>query len=110
MKKIGGGALVLLYLLMIPAVWFGLAAMPRPDRIYLYSQDGSFDLTDKDFAQALYILSDYWQSYPGKLYTPEDFAARRVTEAPRFLEGSDYQGENAVQFATHRALVKLCGR
>jgi len=78
----GGNLLfVTLFLVLILALWTGFSLIPQPEKSDLQGADGFCDLTGKDFEDTIYHYTGDWESYPEKLYTPEDFVVGAVIRA-----------------------------
>jgi len=92
-----------LFFLAVLAVWVGFSFVPQPERIDLPITHGSYDLTGYDFKDTVYCTADYWESWPEKLYTPEDFANGLVPES-RLIERPEYK---SITHATHRLRLTL---
>ena len=91
------------FLVLVLAVWFGISALPSPGIVDLYG-NAEYDLRDADFTDTVYAYNGDWQSYPEKLYTPEDFLSGKVPEAPVPSNTLDYE---SVQYATHTMELAL---
>ena len=92
-----------LFFLLVLAAWIGFSFVPQPERIDLPTTHGSYDLTGYDFENTVYRTADHWESWPEKLYTPEDFADGLVPD-PRFIERPEYK---SIPYATHRLRLTL---
>ena len=91
------------FLLLAVVIWTVFFTLPAPEEVSL---DGiAFkDLTHYDFTNTIYNNIYGWESYPEKLYTPEDFAAGAVIEQPFSYNEMDY---SRIQYATHRLRITL---
>lgn len=89
---------IILFLVLVLAMWTGLSLLPGPVIEHVpYATRGSHDLTGTDFTDTIYRLEQAWETWPGKLYTPDE------------LEDA----EEPIQYncdqpcATHRETLKL---
>lgn len=92
-----------LFFLLVLAAWIGFSFVPQPERMDLPTAYGSYDLTGYDFENTVYRTADYWESWPGALYMPEDFAGDDLSDA-RFIERPEYKN---ITHATHRLRLTL---
>ncbi len=93
---------IVLFLVLVLFLWMGLSQLPGPDEVQLPDTvQGGYDLTRNDFKDTLYITAPVWDSWPEKLYAPEDLAD---AEAPVPHESMDY---TRTQYATHRLYLQL---
>ncbi|MDR1643964.1 MAG: sensor histidine kinase [Clostridiales bacterium] len=104
MKKHRNSLYIFVFLAAILVMWSSLIFIPDAEEVRLPVVEGSHDLSAADFENTVYLSKDYWESWPERLYTPEDFASGAVTEPPRFLESDDF---TRIQFATHRLTLRL---
>ncbi len=95
---------IIIFLIFVLAVWLVFLAVPRPTEVWLGDGHGGADLLDMDLDDTIYRYRNYWDSYPEKLYTPEDFESGAVTEAPQQLRFDDYR---KINYATHRLELDL---
>lgn len=96
-----------LFLFFAFVLLLGLILLPQPNAINLEDGDGHYDLLGEnvDFDDTIYRISaSSWESWPEKLYTPQDFSSGNGLEAPQFLDASVYKN---LTHATHRLIVKL---
>ena len=94
----------IIFLVFVLAVWLVFIWMPQPSEVRMTDGYGNADLSEGNFDDTIYFYHDYWDSYPQKLYTPEDFDSGAVSEAPQRLDTEDYQN---IDFATHRLELNL---
>lgn len=96
---------IALFLVLLLVLWAGLTLLPAPETVRLPEDaPGYRDLSGLDFSDTVYYVKRGWDSLPGALYTPEDFADG-VVAAPSVPSTSvDYAG---VQYITHRQVLKL---
>lgn len=95
---------IFVFLAFALALWLAFLFMPRPAEIDLPQQTGEVDLLSADFDDVVYFHRDYWDSYPEKLYFPEDFDNGTVDEQPTILHAADYE---RIGYATHVLKLKL---
>lgn len=92
------------FLLLVLLVWMGFTLIYRPGVTVLEHTAALTDLSGYDFQNSVYYHFDgYWESYPERLYTPEDFAGGQ-TGSPVARADADYR---VIQYATHRIRLKL---
>ena len=94
-------AMVLILAATLGFVMFTLA--PRMSEYPVDMENGVIDLTGFDFEQSLAQLPLSWDYYPGKLFTPDDFA-NGGTGRPRKFTPED---EQAFQTGTYRTVLAL---
>ena len=92
------------FLILILTVWIGISVLPSPGIVDLSGYDGFYDFSHVDFTDTVYAYNGDWFSYPGKLYTPEDFLSGRVTELPVLSNTLDY---SEIQYFTHKMEISL---
>ena len=90
-----------LFLVLILLLWTGLSLLPGPAEVQLPDAEGGYDLTGYDFEDTVYITAPSWESWPEKLYEPEDLAG---AEAPVPHQSLDF---TSIQYATHRLRLTL---
>ena len=95
---------IFLYFILIFSIWFAFFLVPQPKATTLAKGYASFDLSGYDFENTVYLSDAYWEGWADAFYTPEDFAAGNVTEAPRFFE---YFESGHVTHATYRLTLTL---
>lgn len=95
--------IILLFLVFVLAVWSLFILVPQPKIVSLTPEPGPLDASEYDFSDTIYYYQDYWENYPGQLYTPADFTAG-LTDSPTYMRHEDYE---TYQYATHRMEVKL---
>jgi len=93
------------FFLLVLMVWGGLSLASTVNTAYATKQNGVYDLRDFDFADAIQIIdgSDGWQSWPGALYSPEDF----VLGLPSDGQPSQTVDYTQVEYATHKITLLL---
>ncbi len=65
------------------AVFFFLSRMRfETPTVKIVYDDGYADITECDFENKVYFLLNNWDYYPGKLYTPADFADENTAPQP----------------------------
>lgn len=94
---------ILLFFILVLGLWLGISFVPQPECVELLETRGFYDLSESDFENTVYRTDNYWESWPEKLYTPEDFANGAVTE-PQILPVDAYR---TLQYATHKIRLKL---
>ena len=77
-------------------------AVPVADNVNITAVDGTADLTTYDMAQNIAQISG-WESYPNKLYTPQDFAGNKTDIPVTFNDTL----EQTAKTGTHRLRLKL---
>ena len=89
----------MMYILYNPFIGIGIKLLPGPAAERLPHTQS---LTASDFKNTVYITEQYcWESWPDRLYTPEELPAAE----PSVLHDSlDY---TRVQYATHRTRFTL---
>lgn len=95
---------ILLFLILVVLVWAGIAALPQARMMALPEAESGYDLTAYDLEHTIYAGAVHWESWPEKLYTPEDFTSGRVTDEWVRLTNTNYR---RIQYATHRLTLKL---
>jgi len=85
--------------LMLSYVSFVLLFRPDEQRVSI--ENGVIDLTAFNFGEVNAKLPLDWEYYPGKLYSPDDFA-RKITGEPRLFTSKD---RSAYQTGTYRAVL-----
>lgn len=85
-----------LFLVLILLLWTGLSLLPGPAEVQLPDAEGAYGLTGYDFEDTVYITAPSWESWPERLYAPEDLVD---AEAPVEHQSLDF---TSVQYATHR--------
>ena len=98
---------VAVFLAAVLLVWVGITAIPAAERRpapKLYNE-AVFDLRTADFTDTIHFIDnrDDWDSWPERLYTPQDFENQTVSE-PRNLVHADF---SHYQFFTHRITLLL---
>lgn len=89
---------IFLFLILVFALWTGLYSLPTPTvEVFPFVSNGNHDLTDTDFSETIYKLAQAWETWPEKLYTPEQL---KYAEKPVAYNSS-------FPFATHRVTLKL---
>lgn len=94
---------IFLFFLAVLAVWVSFSFVPQPERMDLPTTHGSYNLTGYDFENTVYRTADHWESWPGALYMPEDFAGGDLPDS-RFIERPEYK---SITHATHRLRLTL---
>jgi len=98
---------VAVFLVVVLIVWVGLTAIPTAEHHHASRLHGEavFDLRSVDFLDTIHVISnrDDWDSWPERLYTPEDFE-NEIVGAPRILTNDDF---GHYQFFTHRVTLLL---
>jgi len=98
---------VAIFLAIVLLVWVGLTAIPSADISCAPKSDGAavFDLRSSDFSNTIHVINnrDDWDSWPERLYTPQDFE-NGIVGQPRTLTNDDY---GHYQFFTHRVTLLL---
>lgn len=90
------------FLILVLLLWWALSVLPGPHRIQLAEDaQGSYDLSDVGFQDFVYSTASAWDSWPEKLYAPEQLAG---AEDPVSQESLDY---TKVQYATNRLQLNL---
>jgi signal transduction histidine kinase len=95
-------------LLTISVAAFVLISLPR-DEAGVAAVDGTLNLTDADFSDALFSLAGEWEFYYDHLYGPTDFATgikpqgRALIEVPVGWEAQGYPGYGAT---TYRLIIR----
>lgn len=92
---------IFLFLALILLLWTGLSLLPGPAEVQLPDSYGGYDLTGYDFENTVYITAPCWESWPERLYAPEDLDS---AEAPVPHQSLDY---TKIQYATHRLFLTL---
>jgi signal transduction histidine kinase len=95
---------IIIFLAFTVAVWTAIQAMPGARSVRLPAANGFYDLTNNDFENTVYHIAENWESYPEKLYAPEDFDNGSVTETP-ILPQVGYHG--SVPYITYRMRLDL---
>jgi len=89
---------VILFLALTFFLWIGISLLPSPRQIGIQPGDAA-DLRDADLQTQVYnFYGASWESYPEKLYTPEDFESGGVSESSVPSGALDYTSD---QYATH---------
>lgn len=94
---------IILFFIIVLAVWLAFFAVPQPAGVNLEKKEGTANLAAMDFSNTVYYYQDFWENYAGRLYTPQDFA-EGGTVPPVHMEHEDYE---QVQYATHRMKMEL---
>lgn len=92
---------IFLFLVLLLLLWTGLSLLPGPAEVQLPGSYGGYDLTGYDFEGTVYITAPCWESWPERLYAPEDLDS---AEAPVPHQSLDY---TKTQYATHRLSLTL---
>jgi hypothetical protein len=92
---------ITLFLVLILALWTGFSLIPQPEKVDLPNASGFCDLSGGDFEDTIYRYVGEWETYPEKLYTPEDFAGGAATGR------ANVQSYRTIQFATYRLRLTL---
>ena len=93
---------IAVFLILVLLLWAGLSLLPGPQQIQLDEDvQGGYDLVESDFEDTIYTIAPVWDSWPEKLYTPEELD---TAEAPVPHESVDY---TQTEYATHRLHLKL---
>lgn len=95
-----------LFLVLVLALWTVLFRLPGPETVQLPTgapeAAGGYDLTEHDFTDRVYITGMVWESWPDRLYTPQELAEN--TETPMQSDGLDYK---RMQYGTYRLSLRL---
>ena len=97
---------ILAYFILILTIWFAFFLVPQPKMVALEKAYDSYDLSEYDFENSVYLLDAFWEAWPGVFYTPEDFENGKVGEAPQFLTQVD---SREITYATYRLRMTLPG-
>ncbi|MGI6175988.1 MAG: hypothetical protein ACOYJC_07490 [Christensenellales bacterium] len=93
---------IAVFLILVLLLWAGLSLLPGPHQIQLKKDaQGGYDLMDEDFQNTIYTISPVWDSWPEKLYNPDELDD---AEAPVPHESVDY---TQTEYATHRLHLRL---
>lgn len=93
---------IAIFLVLVLLLWSGFSLLPGPNEVQLPdNSQGGYDLTDEDFTDTIYTTSPVWDSWPEKLYAPEELGE---AEAPVPHYTLDYAQR---EYATHRLTLKL---
>ena len=93
---------IALFLLAVLLLWTGLSQLPGPRQVQLSDDvQGEYDLVDYDFSDTVYTTASVWDSWPERLYAPEQLSGNNAF-VPH--ESVDY---TQTQYATHRLRVNL---
>lgn len=93
---------IIVFLTLVLLLWFGLSLLPGPDEVQLPdNEQGGYNLVDFNFQNTVYTTALVWDSWPEKLYTPNELDR---AEAPISHESIDY---SKIQYATHRLKLQL---
>ena len=90
--------IALIYLLIVSVLFLAVMILTRSDTVYI-SDPAELDGVDLS-SQIAYLSPIAFERYCGVLYTPEDFAAGRVTHTPDIQDGRS-------MLATYRILLSL---
>ena len=91
------------FLLAVGAmIYFITTAVPVADNVNITAIDGAADLTMCDMTKHIAQLSG-WDSYPNRLYTPQDFVQDNTDPPVAFSDTH----EQTAQTGTHRLLLQL---
>ena len=93
---------IAIFFIIVLVLWTGLMILPGPDVEQLPANtQGSYDLTEYDFTDTVYVTAPVWESWPNKLYGPEelDSAEDSVSE-----QSIDY---TKTQVVTYRLRLNL---
>jgi DNA-binding CsgD family transcriptional regulator len=95
---------IFIFLVFVLALWLVFLALPKPVEVGITEAHGSADAKGVDLqSNIISVVYKDWDSYPGKLYTPGDFAAV-VDERPTPFDIEDYR---RVEYATHRLELNI---
>lgn len=87
-----------LFLLLVLALWLGLSLLPGPALVRLPPEaKGGYDLTGVNFTDNVYYLYQAWETWPEKLYTPDELPKA----GPSITYSDNYP------YATHRQTLVL---
>lgn len=93
---------IILFLAIAFIILLGFSILPTSQMIQLPKEaQGGYDLTEYDFEDAIYIAARVWDSWPEKLYLPEELDG---AEEPVSQQGLDFTN---MQYATYRLRLKL---
>ena len=94
-----------IFFVLVLSLWIGFLFAPQPEMIELPVTNGTYDLSDYNFEDAVYRVSSRgWQSLTHQLYTPEGLLTGNVTESFRSLEPAEAMNTS---YATHIIQLNL---
>lgn len=93
-----------LFLVLVLFVWVGMSFLAQPKAVELPAGNGYYDLSGRNFTDTVYRAENDWESWPERLYTPQDFANGSVIDSPRTLSAKEYK---SISYATHRLRLTL---
>ncbi|MGL6201571.1 MAG: sensor histidine kinase [Lachnospiraceae bacterium] len=92
---------IFLFLALILVLLIGLSLLPSPETVQLSDADNGYDLREYNFENTVYITAKCWESWPEKLYTPDQLEEAEASVPQQSL---DY---TSVQYVTHRLQLIL---
>lgn len=92
---------ILLYLVLVLLVWVGIALLPGPHQETLIGSEAQYDLEDYAFEDTVYNLDATWDSWPEKLYLPQELSSAGEPLSSRDI---NYAQTN---YATYRLTLKI---
>ena len=101
MPKLREVIYITLFLMLIIVLWAGPSVLSGPELVKLPLTQGGYDLSANDFENHVYETAPGWDSWPEKLYAPEELAG---AGAPVPHKSLDY---TKTQYATHRLRLNL---
>lgn len=95
---------IVLFFALVLGVWISMSFLYQTKTVELSAANGHYDLCGYDFERTVYHAQRDWESWPGALYTPEDFAKGKVTGPAQSLSEDAYRH---IRYATHRLRLTL---
>ena len=93
---------IAIFFAIVLVLWSLLTLLPGPEAVQLTdAAQGQYDLSNYDFTDTVYVSAPVWESWPDKLYAPEEL---NDAEPPVPQKSLDYE---SVQTVTHRLKLKL---
>lgn len=104
MNKKRNGIYIIVFFILILAIWLSMSLFAQPTQINLHAAKGYYNLSNKDFTNHVYRVENDWESWPEVLYTPDDFSSGKVKDMPQFISSEEYKN---VPYATHKLRMTI---
>lgn len=99
--------MIVLFLMVVMTGWTALFILPGPNVVSLDYQEGEVDLRNADLDDTVYSFGENWETYPEKIYAPEDIEDSTVRKSARNITGDESEIYENMDYATHVADLKL---
>lgn len=101
-SKVRNAIYIMFFLMGVLILWVSLSFLPGPSSEQLSADTpGKVDISHHDIDHKVIHLNQVWETWPEKLYTPQELAA---VESALPHESLDF---STIDYATHRMQVKL---